>query len=48
LEAELLLGVAIGPDLVGLDHLAGEIDQHAVLMLGAGFPEIERSARGTI
>jgi hypothetical protein len=38
----LLLRVAEGPNLVGLDALAREVDQHAVLVLGARSPEIHQ------
>ena len=43
-----LLGVAVAPDLVGLDHLAGEVYQHAVLILGAGIPEVDKQLRDRV
>jgi hypothetical protein len=37
--------VAEAPYLVSLDHFAGEIDQLTVLILGAGFPEVDQQFR---
>jgi hypothetical protein len=35
-----VLGVAVSPDLIGLDHFAGEVNQGAVLILGASLAQI--------